>query len=858
MKTALKRLLLFTIILLSASTAKAADIYLAQSAAGSGLGTSCADARTVSGTTWAAGNTYHLCGTLTAAFAPNASGTIGAHIVIRFEPGSKISMGAIPSSGAINLSGRQYIDVDGANVGIIESLTNGTATGRVDSHGVDMTGSNLTVHGLTFQNLYKYVCCGGDNGGIGVYANGNGITNLRIYDNIFTAMFAGVEMQLGSGTGSIEIDHNTLPNQDVAWGFAPVQGYSNSATNGLKIHDNDITPGSGATPGSGNSWCTGPSDLNHLDPIHTWSQGSGGGIINELIYNNYVHGSFCVVGGTANSTAAIFWEAHVDGGSAPNTPYVFNNFVRMQGGHPGDGGMFKQQGTGGLQYNNTTDCTGADNGGIGTEQSSGAATYTGNIIAHCPNRGFYNSGATITGTANDFFSNGTNDLAGLTSTITTNPLFDANFVPQAGSPAIAAAPNLTSLGVAEMLNSKPLLVGAGHVGEVGVPRPLSGNWTMGAYEPSSSPSPIVSLSPTSLTFTTRAVGTTSPALTSTLTNTGGATLTISSITVTGTNSGDFGHSNNCGSSVGISASCTISVTFSPTATGTRSASISIAGNASGSLPVTGPATQAGNTAPVINGGSSTAQLTPGTQGIVYSGYSFTVSGGTPPYNWTANPTFPGLPLGAATGAIAGTPTASGNFISTVTVTDSSSPVQSASITANLNVAAAPPPPTTYKWTLTPTTLSFTSAGTNPAAKTLTIDDNSPSSQTFTVVLDQPWLSYTVTKTGSATPAPSTQAILSVAPKVAGLSAGTYTGHIVLMPKSASGLPNTSVIVTLTVTGAPPPPQSLTQACSWQPGATVALAVWRCDYTFQNVPVGQTTKSVGTTGTLSSTVNGVHP
>jgi centrosomal CEP192-like protein len=95
-------------------------------------------------------------------------------------------------------------------------------------------------------------------------------------------------------------------------------------------------------------------------------------------------------------------------------------------------------------------------------------------------------------------------------------------------------------------------------------------------------SPAVTLSPSSLTFGSQTVETTSPAQTVTLSNTGTATLSISRIAITGTNSGDFGESNNCGTSVAAGAQCTINVTFTPTAAGTRTATLSVSDNASAS------------------------------------------------------------------------------------------------------------------------------------------------------------------------------------------------------------------------------------------------------------------------------------
>jgi hypothetical protein len=94
--------------------------------------------------------------------------------------------------------------------------------------------------------------------------------------------------------------------------------------------------------------------------------------------------------------------------------------------------------------------------------------------------------------------------------------------------------------------------------------------------------PVDGLSPTSLAFGNQSVGTTSTAHTVTLSNTGNATLSITSLALTGTNASDFAQTNTCGSSVAASANCTITVTFTPAASGSRTASVSITDNASGS------------------------------------------------------------------------------------------------------------------------------------------------------------------------------------------------------------------------------------------------------------------------------------
>ena len=79
------------------------------------------------------------------------------------------------------------------------------------------------------------------------------------------------------------------------------------------------------------------------------------------------------------------------------------------------------------------------------------------------------------------------------------------------------------------------------------------------------------LSPPSLTFFPQTVGTSSPAQTVTLTNSGDAALT--GITVAGT--GNFSLVNNCGALLQGHASCAIAVTFAPASIGAQSGSLTV-------------------------------------------------------------------------------------------------------------------------------------------------------------------------------------------------------------------------------------------------------------------------------------------
>jgi len=90
------------------------------------------------------------------------------------------------------------------------------------------------------------------------------------------------------------------------------------------------------------------------------------------------------------------------------------------------------------------------------------------------------------------------------------------------------------------------------------------------------------VSPLHLTFPDQKVGTTSPRKIITLTNKAPETMTITGITIIGTNAGDFAQQNNCAATLAAGASCYIAVTFTPSATGTRSAAVAVSDNAGGS------------------------------------------------------------------------------------------------------------------------------------------------------------------------------------------------------------------------------------------------------------------------------------
>jgi 6-phosphogluconolactonase (cycloisomerase 2 family) len=102
--------------------------------------------------------------------------------------------------------------------------------------------------------------------------------------------------------------------------------------------------------------------------------------------------------------------------------------------------------------------------------------------------------------------------------------------------------------------------------------------------------PFAEFVPNSLSLGNWTVGTPSNTTAMQVVNTGGQTLNINSILITGPNAADFSQSNTCQLPLASSANCSVSVTFTPSAAGIRSAALSFNDNAPGSpqtVPLTG-------------------------------------------------------------------------------------------------------------------------------------------------------------------------------------------------------------------------------------------------------------------------------
>ena len=261
-----------------------ADVYFAQSSAGSGTGLSCANAEslaTFNAGSATAGNTYHACGTLTGAITTPActSGSSGNKCELLFESGANITMAAIPATGGVNLNGNNYWIADGGNAcgtlgspqtlttcassltgtGIIQSTNNGSAgtyANQVASVGVYFGGStvhDVEVRNFIAKNLYiKNVNndnSAGASDSYGVY--GRAGSNVLIHD--LAATFArGLIVLSMQGTGNnAQIYNNYLIHG--TWGVFVDQG-SNSGVQytNLLMYGNYVNIGADWSDSDGN------------------------------------------------------------------------------------------------------------------------------------------------------------------------------------------------------------------------------------------------------------------------------------------------------------------------------------------------------------------------------------------------------------------------------------------------------------------------------------------------------------------------------------------------------------------------------------------------------------------------------
>ena len=307
--------------------------------------------------------------------------------------------------------------------------------------------------------------------------------------------------------------------------------------------------------------------------------------------------------------------------------------------------------------------------------------------------------------------------------------------------------------------------------------------------------PAVSLSPASLTFASLVVGETSAAKPVTVTNTGSATLDISSISTSGAFA-QAASTKPCGSTLAVGKNCKIEVTFTPTQAGSNTGTLTINDNAANSpqtLPLSGTGSSPAALAPATatyaltaDGTSSAAKVFTLTnhQNVVLTGVTISTTGDFQVSSTTCGTSVNAL--GTCSIDVEFTPTEVGTETGTLSVSDSASnSPQTAALTGTGEIPAA----------LTPATASYsaTKVGSNSAAKVFTLKNHENVALTGVTVATTGDFSVSSTTCGTSVAASGTCTIDVVFTPT---QTGTLTGTL-QVSDSASNSPQTS---SLTGTG----------------------------------------------------------
>jgi hypothetical protein len=507
-------------------TAQATNIYIAQTAAGSINGSSCANAYAASffntKANWGTGasqigpgTTVNLCGTFTGPstyFLFQGSGTSGNPITLYFQPGAVITAPSWGGGGAIGATSVSYVVIDGGTNGLINATLAGspgaTCTGGACTYSpttyvglgvVIATSSNVEVRNLTIANEYVHLGTGNDlNGNSAGISINSGNKNLLIHNNTIHDAYAGIAVSYSTaGESNWQIYNNTIYN--VNWGVGGGDSSSGSSLTGLYIYGNNIHDFA--------NWDT-TSDAFHHNGIYVWAETGTSTISNVFYYNNYIHGVFTnSPGGTNTCTAGIFLSIDAPY-STINSPYIFNNVIDQSSGQCSNGAISLNVAS--PQFLNNTFVNGIIEGPNGP---TGNGVLENNIFSNAGLEALHDTTAGLTtSNYNDFYVTTANpaivynnasyssEASYVTVTgfdknsIISNPNLSAAYLLQAGSPGIQAGTNLTSICTGQ---PNPGL-GALCYDAVGTLRPATGPWDMGAYVYNSGAYP-----PTNVTVTTQ-------------------------------------------------------------------------------------------------------------------------------------------------------------------------------------------------------------------------------------------------------------------------------------------------------------------------------------------------------------------
>jgi hypothetical protein len=466
------------------------------------------------------------------------------------------------------------------------------------------------MNGLTFSGMrIRDTTADGINFHGGV--TNSTVTNSDIRNTGDDGIATWADSSIGADA-SDTISNNTVQLQQLANGIAIYGGHDNTVSGNL-VADTGITQGGGIQVGQrfsstpvGTTTITNNTMIRDgdLDPNWQfgvgalWFDGSQGAITGPINVTNalieqspyeaiqWVEGTISGVN-LSNVTIAgtgTFALQEQTGGTASATNVVATGVAQA---NAGNAPSYSCEGS------SFTITDGGGNSGITPTQCNG---WPAPVYPPYPNSGVtaspsaLNFGSVATGSTsapqNVTVSNPTSSAASVSSISASGDFAQTNTCGSSIPANSSCTVSVTFTPTATGTRTGTLTVNAG-----GTTNTVS---LTGTGTTSGGGSATLTASPTSLSFGNQAVGSTSAAQTVTVSNTGSAPASVSSVSA----SGPFAETNTCGSSIAAGASCTVSVTFTPTATGAASGNLMVSSNATNptlTVALSGSGTSSGGT-----------------------------------------------------------------------------------------------------------------------------------------------------------------------------------------------------------------------------------------------------------------------
>jgi hypothetical protein len=311
-----------------------------------------------------------------------------------------------------------------------------------------------------------------------------------------------------------------------------------------------------------------------------------------------------------------------------------------------------------------------------------------------------------------------------------------------------------------------------------------------SFTASNSSGPAVSLSTANLAFGSQLENTHSSAQAVTLTNTGGATLNINSISA----SKDYAVTNTCGSQVTSGNGCNLSVTFTPTVIGTDNGTVTIsdnAGSGSQTISLTGSGVTAAPVASLsttsLSFGNQVVSTTSAPQTVTLTNTgnaSLSIQSMVTAGDFAASSCPSSLGINAACNiSVTFTPTTTGTRNGSITITDNAGGSPQVITLTGTGTSSSTAPAVS----LSPTSLSFGNqrVGTTSGTKAVTLTNSGNATLTGISIAASGNFSETNTCGSSLNAGKNCRIRVSFSPKSKGSLAGSIT-----IADNASGSPQT--------------------------------------------------------------------